>query len=383
MATTAKKSKKTMQPPAQASDLAAMSIDRKRQVRLGFGIFFLLSGVFICFSIISYCFTWKIDQSNLRRNNGISGFLFHHDQTAVANWGGRMGAALSDLLVYRGAGIASLAIGIAIAGLGLSLIYGKKVLPLLRYLRWLSTALILLAPVLSFIFPHSEFRLGGTLGKNTIEYLNGLIGSLGTGMLLLSTVAFFVFVIFALDIRPFLNRMRQRARNMAASLGPEPAFNAPAEAESTEEEEGEEKVLVEEKVPALAMAGEMPTDEEPPFAIGNERKQWDMTLEEREGEPGELEESETEEEPEEEESNAEYEAYQKYLAEKNSEPEVEEKADADPEFSFEVIMQEEKPAIQHGAHISIASNEPYAPELDLPDYKFPTLDLLEERATEP
>ena len=47
-----------------------------------------------------------------------------------------------------------------------------------------------------------------------------------------------------------------------------------------------------------------------------------------------------------------------------------------------MIQQEEKPAIRHGAHISIASSEPYAPELDLPDYKFPTLDLLEDRVAE-
>src|SRR5256885_2330664 len=112
------KSKKVTQPPPQASDLAPISIDRKRQIRLGLGIFFLLSGVYTCFSIISYCFTWKIDQSNLWRN-GTSGFVFPDDKTPVANWGGRMGAALGDLLVFKGAGIASLAIGIAVAGLGL------------------------------------------------------------------------------------------------------------------------------------------------------------------------------------------------------------------------------------------------------------------------
>ena len=51
----------------------------------------------------------------------------------------------------------------------------------------------------------------------------------------------------------------------------------------------------------------------------------------------------------------------------------------EPEFSLEVKQQNERPAIKHGAHISIADNEPYAPELDLPDYKHPTLDLLENR----
>ncbi|NCX95972.1 MAG: DNA translocase FtsK, partial [Chitinophagia bacterium] len=37
--------------------------------------------------------------------------------------------------------------------------------------------------------------------------------------------------------------------------------------------------------------------------------------------------------------------------------------------------------LKHGTHISISSGEPYAPELDLPDYRFPTLDLLEKRST--
>lgn len=370
------KSKKVTQPPPQASDLAPISIDRKRQIRLGLGIFFLLSGVYICFSIISYCFTWKIDQSNLWRN-GTSGFVFPDYKTPVANWGGRMGAALGDLLVFKGAGIASLAIGIAVAGLGLILIYGRKILPLLRYLRWLSTALILIAPVLSYILPNSEFRLGGTLGKNIIEYLNGLIGSLGTGMLLLATVSFFVFVIFALDIRPFLNRMSQRAKNVAASLAPEPVFNSPEPAagplavvelpKENEQEDEEDEV-------------------EPTAGTDDEHKVWDMTVTEKEGEEDLSETTEEEEEPEEEE-DAEYDAYQEYLAKKEAaipgeEEEEEVEAEGDPEFSFEVIQQEEKPAIRNGAHISIASNEPYAPELDLPDYRFPTLDLMEDRATE-
>ncbi|MES2704507.1 MAG: DNA translocase FtsK [Bacteroidota bacterium] len=380
---TSTKSKKSTQPPPQPTDLAPVSIDRQRQVRLGFGIFFLLSGIYTCLVVISYCFTWKTDQSNVMRD-GISRFLFHHDHTAVANWGGRLGAALSHVLVYKGAGIASLAVGIALAGLGLSLIYGKRVLPLLRYLRWLATALILLAPVLSFLFSNSEFPLGGTLGKNIIEYLNGLLGSLGTGMLLLSTVAFFVFVIFALDISPFLNRMRQRARTVAASLSPEPVFNTP----EADEEEAMVKPAVAAATPIVAPTA---TDDTPPFDITETTpKEWDMTVTERE-EPSLAEEeldAENENEGGEEEEDGEFTEYQKYLAEKEAEaaltiPEPEsEPGSEEPEFSFEVIQQVEKPAIQHGSHIAIASNEPYAPELDLPDYKFPILDLLEDRATE-
>src|ERR1700744_848199 len=118
------KSRKAVPPPV-ADELAPLSVDKKRQVRLGAGIFFMLMGVFSCFSIISYFFTWKADQDKVF-NVSLGHFLFH-DQSAVANWGGRLGAALAHVLVYRGAGIASLAIGMIIASIGLHMIYGKRV----------------------------------------------------------------------------------------------------------------------------------------------------------------------------------------------------------------------------------------------------------------
>ena len=209
------KNKKTA-PPQKINDILPVSIDKKRQIRLGVGIFLMMSGIFTCLAIISYCFTWSTDQDSLISATGNWNFLLH-DHTQIANWGGRLGAVLSHILVYKGAGIASMAIGLAIAAIGLHIIYGNKVTPLLRYMRWVSILLLLVAPILSYLFPDSSFPLGGALGKVAIEYFNGLIGYGGTGMVLLSTVFFFVFVIFALDIRPFLKRMRAHAEKMKAA----------------------------------------------------------------------------------------------------------------------------------------------------------------------
>jgi len=386
------KNKKTT--PPKVKEVAPINdAERKRQIRLGFGIFFLLSGIFTCFSIISYFFSWKTDQDHFFTNGSISHFLFH-DTTPVSNWGGRLGAALSHLLVYKGAGIASLAIGLAIGGIGINLIYEKRALPLLRYMRWLSIILLLLAPICAYFFPPpgTTFPLGGALGNVAIAYLNGFVGMAGTGMILLSTVLFFVFVIFALDIRPFLNRMRKHAQKVAASLAPEPVFNEPTDTE--------EKDLADD-----IAAAPFPVDETANHMIGDtdnlslviddsqHGKEWDMTMVEKPSVPsslhaasatlsgGEMSEPEEEEEDFEDE---EYEDYKKYAEEKEqiNKVQIAQEVPEDPEFSFEVIQQEEKPAIKNGAHISIASNEPYAPELDLPNYKFPTLNLLEDRVAE-
>ncbi len=371
------KNKKTTPPPV--SDIAPINADRKRQVRLGFGIFFLLLGVFTCFAIVSYFFTWKADQDKVF-NRSLFNFLFH-DQSIVTNWGGRLGAALSHILVYKGAGIASLAIGMGIAAIGLHMIYGSRVVPLLRYMRWLSLLLLLVAPIFAYLMPDNAFPLGGTLGNVAITYLNGLLGYAGTGMVLLSTVLFFVFVIFALDIRPFLNRMRQHAGKVAASLKPQPVFNEPLAADAITETGLNAPIF-----PVDTYANSLNNGGEPIAPIINDNhtgKEWDMAVVEKTNEE-EYADEEVEEEPEEDE---EYEAYKKYAEERDAGA-ASEKTDAETgselaelEFSY-VVKQVEEPTIKHGDHISIADNEPFAPEESLKNYKFPTLDLLEDRVQE-
>lgn len=407
------------EPPVPEGDLP-LHIDRKRQIRLGAGIFFLLTGVFTCVSIISYYYSWNADQDRFFSSNSLSQFLFK-DHTPVANWGGRMGAAIAHLLVYSGAGIASMAIGIGIAAAGANLIYGKKAAVYMRYARWVSIVLLLLAPVLTYLFPYSPFPLGGALGNATITYFNGLLGVAGTGMALLSIVLFFVFVIFALDISPFIKKMKERAARMAASLKPVQEFNKPEDNAADEEDEEETKTEIS---PVLQNAGAddmlaMPATGNKlktgnglmPLVIAGEpvNKEWEMDMVEKkldniDNHLGTLEvaEEETDEMSEEERLfnqwkteagvteplNIEEDEYpeEDFVAEEEDEDYIEEDDDKDapqPEFTFEVKQQEnERPTIKHGAHISIASNEPYAPELDLPDYKFPTLDLMETRVEE-
>lgn len=393
-------------PRVQVSDLGPVLIDKKRQIRLGTGIFLLFTGIFTCLAIISYCFTWSIDQDELISKDGIWAFLFHGEKP-VANVCGRLGAALSHVLVSKGAGIASLAIGIGIGGLGINLIYGKKATPTLRYLRWVSTVLLLLAPVLTFLFAHSSFPLGGALGKNAIDYLNGLMGHIGTGMILLSTVLFFVFVIFALDISPLLAKMRKHAKKMAESLNSQPEFNDPLveTPDETDEDTGEEKDEVP-TFPADPATNQLLNDNGVHSVVIDDSrhdKRWDMPVSERAAQAGEFEEDIIEEE--EELLDDEEDEYKKYLALKDAElreaayaeakaalaaaePEPEEPEEepqpeqpAELELSY-VVKQVNEPVIKHGAHISIADNEPFAPEETLRSYDFPTLDLLEDRVQE-
>ncbi|XZF13856.1 DNA translocase FtsK 4TM domain-containing protein [Chitinophagaceae bacterium MMS25-I14] len=421
MATT-KKNKKTT--AAAVPKVTPQPAQKPRQFRLGFGIFFLLAGIFICFAIISYYFTWQTDQDKLLAAGSARQFLLH-DHSPVANWGGRLGAALAHVFVFRGVGIASLAVGLWIASLGLNLVYGKRVVPLLRYLRWLAIVLLVVAPIMTFLFPNSSFAWGGAWGNEAIDYLNGFVGKAGTGMLLAAIACFFAFVVFALDIRPLLSRARRTAKQVSAVIAPEPATeNKLPEEEKTvvqpntapeavaataaipeEDSNGhhapfpkEEKVydfgLVEKPTTEAVKGAKTATkvvhvDTEAPTPVHTPPPAVDMETGEVLGITDTMTETE-EDEPEPDMLDEEEKEYQAFLAEKNGStvilnhelPKPAEKQ----EFSFEVITQpEESPApvaIQHGAHISVEDGEPYAPELDLPNYKFPTLDLLEDRAQE-
>jgi S-DNA-T family DNA segregation ATPase FtsK/SpoIIIE len=370
MATTKKKTTKTAPPPPTSAPPAG-TINRKRQLRLGFGIFFLLSGIFLCFSIVSYFFTWKEDQDVLLSSGNMSHFIFQGDE-AVTNWGGRMGAAASHALVYNGAGIAALAIGIWITLLGIHMIYRRRMDIVARYLRWLSIILLVSAPVAAFVAPNAAFPYGGAWGNEAIGYMNGFLGKAGTGMVLLAIAAFFIFVVFALDIRPMLRRARRTAKDIAATLKPTPVVAPTAEAVIAEQEDDKSVHAI--NYDALNV------DEET-----GEIKNWDMTVANKAAAAPVAVTGNHEQDLEDENASYEEESEDEEVEEEMPEMVLTqpEEPKEDLELSFEVIKQEDEPvAIKHGAHISIQDHEPYAPELDLPDYKFPTLDLLEDRSQE-
>jgi S-DNA-T family DNA segregation ATPase FtsK/SpoIIIE len=212
-----------------------------------------------------------------------------------------------------------------------------------------------------------------------------MFGTGGTGMILFAVVCFFAFVVFALDISPMLHHAKRTAQAVASMIPTPVKTEAPTIKEEQDEEEEETYIT--------PSANSMDGDEEPfikPAMRDDEPQQdeWNMSLIDKsqphtnvlnasnealgEGEEEEdVEEEEIEEAPEEVINEVELAIP---VADKKS------KATAEPELAIEIIQQEEEATIvTKTAHISIEDNEPYAPELDLRDYKFPTLDLLEDR----
>jgi S-DNA-T family DNA segregation ATPase FtsK/SpoIIIE len=389
--TSATSTKKT----APASKDINLTAARKRNIRLATGFICLLIGCFFTLSIISYCFTWQQDQNHLISSQGIFNFLFH-DKSPVENWCGRLGAAAAHLLVYRGVGIASLLFTIWLSAWGINLVYGRKVIHTMKWIRWMALGFLFICPLLSFIFSDSTFPLGGALGNGLVEWSNGFLGKAGSVFMLITVFCFFAFIVFQWDIKPLLQRAKNLMPVRKIDVEDVPLGNS-------DEQSGEEKFKGFSNYKTENNFSEREEEQqEITMATGSNNRlkedpEQDIELEEEDISPSELEMTiierpEEQLKPKEVKGGIHLELPQEALFVNEPEPDIEEALEeyeeeeemAEEEFatdnlSFEVKTVEEKTAVPaHGAHITVESGEPYDPALDLPNYKFPTLDLLEE-----
>jgi S-DNA-T family DNA segregation ATPase FtsK/SpoIIIE len=375
----AKSASKNMGSTPEKNKTANQNTDTKRQVRLVVGTIILLMGAFVSFSIISYFFTWETDQDKILSSHNVWAFLLDKN-SIITNWGGRLGALVSHIMVYQYIGVLALAVGLWIGLFGLYLVYDKKIAKLSQYLRWLCLLLLVIAPLLTFALPQSSFPWGGAWGNESIAFLNGLIGKMGTGLILFSIIALVAFIVFSLDIRPMLRKAKMKAAEVGSGL-------------ASVLTKDKEPLTTDESLEVHAETQELQEPSTSPIAekriVGNINDQFAHAAFDSNATPFSVIEKESEQEPEKEEEYQQSEeelAYEQEMNLVNLDIPTKEKNTAkdEPDFSFEVKQPEiEKSAeVPAGGHISIQSNEPYAPELDLPSYKFPTLDLLEDRAQE-
>jgi len=134
--------------------------------------------LFTCFS--SYLFTWSEDQSVVR---GVSIF-FPDKDIKIANVLGTFGAWVSHEFFFNGFGLASYLFCILFFVLGINSITGKPVFSFWRHLRYVIAGIIYFSILLAFIFNGNGFPWGGAVGNMCSSWLTGVIGWLGTAAVL-------------------------------------------------------------------------------------------------------------------------------------------------------------------------------------------------------
>jgi S-DNA-T family DNA segregation ATPase FtsK/SpoIIIE len=143
------------------------------------GALCLLVTAFLAVAFTSYFFTWQNDQDKV--------FLFtdiFRQGVKVDNTMGVLGAYFAHLFIYSGFGIASYLFCTFFFALGINLLTGTRVLSLVRNIRYVLVGLIVLSISASFFTMGSAFSWGGAVGEMMNGWLVKWIGKVGTGSVL-------------------------------------------------------------------------------------------------------------------------------------------------------------------------------------------------------
>ncbi|MBL0272322.1 MAG: DNA translocase FtsK [Chitinophagaceae bacterium] len=151
------------------------------------GAIFLLISIFLFISFISYLFTWYQDQSIAQQ--GISA-LWDNDKP-VHNLLGRLGALGSYFFIYKAFGIASFLICTFFFVVGINLLFRRRVFSIWKNLKYVTLGLLILSVALAFFF---NFPFEGGVGHMINLKMTGALGTFGTGaVLFLLALGYFIW----------------------------------------------------------------------------------------------------------------------------------------------------------------------------------------------
>ncbi|WP_303182116.1 DNA translocase FtsK [uncultured Butyricimonas sp.] len=165
---------------------------RDPRTRVVVGLIFMLFSVYLFVSLAGFFFTGGMDQSLVDKETRE---LVTNPDIVVGNPGRKLGAYLSDLLVNRWFGVSSFIfcyllfiIGLGIMGRPLKSL-GKKIILSFVLVIWIS---LLLGYIFNFV-PSGYVFPGGAHGYFVCFWLNSFIGEIGTLFLLLVSFAVILF----------------------------------------------------------------------------------------------------------------------------------------------------------------------------------------------
>lgn len=309
------------------------------------GAFLLMLCFFFFAAFTSYLFTWKEDQDKVFQH-GIG--ILAPNELPIANLLGAFGAYISHLFFYKGFGVASFLFCSFLFVAGVNMLLNRKIFSIPRNIKYLVSGLLIFSLSFAFVFQSSSFHWGGEVGNQLSKWMSGLIGKMGTAVFII--VAFLSYIIWRFN----------------------PVFNVPSiklpkrvKEQSPPEETEDEEELVDEEPPATAKGNKLKKSKGAVLMIDeslvNEEEPLGMVEKEEPVEPSPIVLDTPPEEPP-----------------KNS-GRVTKPAIAIPELEIKPTEPEAK---EESAAEKVARMPAYDPVLDLRDYKYPKLDLLDQHSNE-
>jgi len=146
--------------------------------------------VYLFMAFTSYLLNWESDQSQFSAESYLT-----DPNLPVENASGKIGASIAHLFLYKWFGISSYSIVFILIILGLQQL-NIKPLPVRKSILYAISGTLWISITLSFIFGDNYLILGGAHGYYLSNLLNSLLGVFGTGFLLFLLLAAFVMFTF-------------------------------------------------------------------------------------------------------------------------------------------------------------------------------------------
>jgi S-DNA-T family DNA segregation ATPase FtsK/SpoIIIE len=179
-----------LNPDKEADVLVSEVVKDERTIKI-LGAVSLLFSLFLFVAFTSYLFTWQEDQDmvQLWRTQ-----LFSIQDVKANNLLGYLGAFVAYQMMFNGFGLAAYLFCTFFFVLGVNLFFTKPIFSLWRNLRYVLLGLLVLSTCFAFLTPNTAFSWGGALGEYCSSWLIKFVGRFGTGAILF--IAGFSYIIW-------------------------------------------------------------------------------------------------------------------------------------------------------------------------------------------
>lgn len=175
----------------KVADVTVAEVVKDERTTKILGAISLVFTIFLFIAFTSYLFTWQEDQDKVQQF-GVK--IFSTNDVHVNNLLGVLGAYVAHHFIYNGFGIASFLFCTFFFVVGVNLLFGKKIFSIKRNVRYLITGILVLSVAFTFVSKFSNFSWGGAVGELINNWMVKWIGNVGTGaILLLSVFTYFIW----------------------------------------------------------------------------------------------------------------------------------------------------------------------------------------------
>ncbi|NNC70972.1 MAG: DNA translocase FtsK, partial [Flavobacteriaceae bacterium] len=176
---------------------------KSQQTHLIFGVFLMLFSLFLLISFFSFFTNWQADQSQL--------FQFAERNEQAKNLLGKIGAQISHFFIYQGFGLSSFIVPLLLFFTGLVAAFNFQLKLLRKVWFWGLILMVWISLALGFFIP-SKPLFGGVVGFELNDFLNDYIGK--TGVFLMLLFSLLAYLISRFKITPELIKEKLPKRTL-------------------------------------------------------------------------------------------------------------------------------------------------------------------------